>query len=411
MRTYLYSIARSRIPGSRFTQMSLGDVPMALLYDYYDSPVYMILSDTDAGGLVAVNMEDVRVECSGRYTSFQEYLNAMSTYSIPYMTGDMPVINTKYARYADAHYAGFKPEPVHPLGYVGAGITRAEKTWAKLVKPSIDCIRFYKTSLITINGFVHSTDADSTGVYVRDAFSSLEKAKINAMGIINFSEVCDLTFVPFKDMTISAGDSGNLIDECFVHLSEPMLDKVPLFIIGGYYFDSHPAFMRVANDTWRIRFSMLDLPNRFFEMREFMNVDSLGVEFDHTRPDMTLVSRLTNNDFITKLLQMTQSFMVFMNAADVFYEYTPLVFDKRAPWCETPSVPDKPVITDNGRFIDYTWQYGWDDHWILHAYHNFTQRNICNTHGYGEAPITRMLDPNNPLPVSKPFFLHIGKDI
>ena len=37
MRTYLYSIARSRTPGSRFTQMSLGDIPMALLYDYYDS--------------------------------------------------------------------------------------------------------------------------------------------------------------------------------------------------------------------------------------------------------------------------------------------------------------------------------------------------------------------------------------
>ena len=411
MRTYLYSIARPKNPGSRFTQMSLGNVPMNLLYTYYDSPVYMILSDTDAGGLVAVNMEDTRLECSGRVITFQQYLAEMSTYSLPYMSGSVPAIRTKYARYADVHYAGYKPEPAHPLGYVGSGITKEEKTWAKLVKPGIDFVRLYKTSLITVNGFVHSTDADSTGLYVRDAFSSLAVSKINAMGIVNFSEVCELDFVPFKDMTITAGDSGKLIDECFVKLADPAVDKVPLFIIGGYFFDNHPAIIRVANDTWRIRFGMLDLPNRFFEMREFVNTESLGVEYDHTRPDMTLVSRLTSNEFITKLLHMTQSFMVLMNAADVFYEYTPLVFDKRAPWCETPSIPDKPVITDNGRFIEYTWQYGWDDHWILHAYHNFTMRNMCTTHGYGEAPITRMLDPNNPLPVSKPSFLHIGKDI
>ena len=113
MRTYLYSIARPKNPGSRFTQMSLGNVPMNLLYTYYDSPVYMILSDTDAGGLVAVNMEDTRLECSGRVVTFQQYLAEMSTYSLPYMSGSVPAIRTKYARYADVHYAGYKPEPAH----------------------------------------------------------------------------------------------------------------------------------------------------------------------------------------------------------------------------------------------------------------------------------------------------------
>lgn len=410
MRTYQYSLAKTTTPGSRFTRMSLGDIPMNTLYKTYDMPLYMFVSDTYAGGLRVVNMNDVRSDCAGRTMSFIDYLAVIGLTTLPYLEGPLPAVNTKYAHYADAHYAGYKIHPEHPQGYQ-VGVSEDEKTWAKLTKDSVDYVRLYKTSLVTVNGFFHSTDADSTGLYVRDAFASLNASKQNSMGITNFSEVCELTFTSFTDATITPGDSGKLYDECFVQLTDDVSAKTPLFIVGGYLFDSHPAFRRVSENTFRIRFSMLDLHNRYYEMREFMDVASLGITFDIRLKDKTVVSEFTTNDYITKLLQMSQSFMVFMDSNEIFYEYVPLSYDGVAPWCETPLIPDKPVITENGRLLDYVWQYGWDEHYILHMQSHRRKRNMYNTHNESSQPISMQLDPNNPLPLAKPSFYHIGKDI
>jgi hypothetical protein len=61
--------------------------------------------------------------------------------------------------------------------------------------------------------------------------------------------------------------------------------------------------------------------------------------------------------YIAKLMALSQSFAIVLNAdSHIFYEQLPIQFDKRAPWAETYLIPDKPLITYNGRLLDYHWQ-------------------------------------------------------
>jgi hypothetical protein len=49
------------------------------------------------------------------------------------------------------------------------------------------------------------------------------------------------------------------------------------------------------------------------------------VEFDTTNPTMTMQSRLTSGDYIAKLMALSQSFAIVLNAdSHIFYEQLPI---------------------------------------------------------------------------------------
>ena len=411
MRAYRYSVAALDTPGARYQEMMLSQISLQSLYQHYRMPLYMVVHDSYTNSLHAIDMADIKDDCFRRTITFDQYLIDTANLVLPYLDS-LPALDTKYAHYADAFYAGYAINREHPEGYVNETIPRDEKTWAKLTKPNVDYIRLYQTSLVSVNGFYHRTDADSTGLYVKDAFTSLGDSNRNAIGITNFSEVCDLTFKDFVTDIELANDEGEMLNGCILDFKTDISDKVVMFVIGGYLFYNHPAFIRYSSTGFRVRFDLMDLPNRYYEMREYIDVSSLNVEFDAHNTSMTLQSRLTSDDYIKRLMSLSQSFAVIMNIdSHVFYEELPVQFDKRAPWAETYLVPDKPLITYNGRLLDYHWRYGWDDRYIVHVRDHLVMRNVVNTTSLKHIPMDNALDPNDPLPVGRSQFLYIGKDM
>ena len=411
MRTYEHSIAALNLPGSRYQKMMLSQLPLRTLYQSYQMPLYMVVYDSYLNASMAIDMSAIKSDCEYRSITFDQYLIDTAGITLPYLDS-LPALDTQYVRYADVFYAGYAINREHPEGYQTTTVTRDEKPWAKLTKPNIDYVRLYQTSLVTINGFFHRTDADSSGLYVVDAFKSLEISKRNAIGITNFSEVGDLSFKNFTTDIDFFNDEESMLNGSVLDFKEDVTNKVVMFVVGGYLYYNHPAFTRSSPSRFRVRFDLLDLPNRHYEMSRYIDTSSLGVEFDTTNPTMTMQSRLTSGDYIAKLMALSQSFAIVLNAdSHIFYEQLPIQFDKRAPWAETYLIPDKPLITYNGRLLDYRWQYGWDDRYIVHVADHLVMRNIVNTTSNKQAPMDQSLDPNDPLPVGRASFLYLGKDI
>ena len=411
MRSYRYSIAALNTPGARYREMMLSAVPMRLLYQTYKMPLYMVIHDSFTDMDHAVDMQSLRDDCQYRSITFDQYLLDTAHITWPYLDS-VPVLSTAYVRYADVFYAGYTIEREHPEGYHNETIPRDEKTWAKLTKPNVDYRRLYQTSLITVNGFFHRTDADSTALYVKDAFKSLMHSGKNTIGITNFAEVCNLTFMDYVTDIEVVSEEDHLLNGCLLNFKTDVSDKVVMFVIGGYLFYNHPAFIRHSTHGFRVRFDLMDLPNRFYEMRQYLDTQSLGVVFDEENDNVTLQSRLTSDEYIMRLLAMSQSFAIILDSDEhIFYETLPVQFDKRAPWAETYLIPDKPLATYNGRLLDYHWRYGWDNRWIVHVTGHLAERNVVNTTIRSPYPINDQLDPNDPLPVGKPSFLYIGRDI
>lgn len=411
MRTYKYSVAALNLPGARYQEMMLSQLPLRVLYQTYRMPLYMVVHDSFLNADRAIDMFAIKADCEYRSITFDQYLIDTASITLPYLDS-LPALDTKYAHYADAFYAGYTIHREHPEGYQTSTIENSEKLWAKLTKPNIDYIRLYQTSLVTVNGFFHQTDADSTGLYVIDAFKSLDISKRNAIGITNFADVGSLTFKRYYTDIDVFNDEGSVLNGCLFDFKEDVTDKVIMFVVGGYLFYNHPAFTRNGPSRFRVRFDLLDLPNRHYEMSRYIDTSSLNVEFDATVPTMTLQSRLTSDAYIEKLLLMSQSFVVVLNVdSHVFYEQLPVQFDKRAPWAETYLIPDKPLMAYNGRLLEYHWRYGWDNRYIVHVADHLTMRNVVNTASNKQMPINQQLDPNDPLLAGKASFLYLGKDI
>jgi hypothetical protein len=410
MRTYKYSIAALKAPGSRFKQLVLDTIPVYQLFLAYQLPLYMIVHDSYLETDICIDMADIKADTEYRTISFSQYLNDTQDRSLPYTT-DIPELSTKYIKYADVFYAGYDIQRQHPEMIYDPTADQAELIDAKLTKPEVDYKLLYRNALFTINGFFHSTDADSTGLYIKDAFKSLSISRANNIGITSFYDVGELTFKRFHTDIDVIRTEDTLLNGCQLDFKEDISNTFIMFVIGGYLFYHHPAFTRSSPNGFRVRFDLLDLPNRYFEMREFIDVKSLNVEFDEFNPDMTLYSRLQSDDYITRLLDLSQSFAILVHSPALFYEEEPIHLECRAPWAETPILPDKPLIADNGRLLDYHWRYGWDEQYLVHVQKHFNMRNMFHTHNNKYVPINSQLDPNNPLPLVKPSFLSIGTDI
>ena len=351
------AIAKPFQGNKRWINVEIGSMSLHHLFLTY-SKINAILSNPFLTSSVSFDLNSIRSTQSGMTNTFNQFLTTNGSTTLV-TTNVLPIINTRYAKYADAFRAGYKIDPVNSVASIDAILPLSDKKWLRLTRPNTDYNLFYKSCLVTVNGFFHATDASVQGVYVQDGMTSAILANQNQLGIYSFRELGELTYVPITPtMIYKQNDREFFKDRCYVDLGVSNLDKTIMLVLGGYLhvLDSK-TFYRVSETSFAIDFNNLPFLDRYYESKEFIDLSSLPLEKTNRNLNQVSIENFFSDENILAYLTLSQTFFVILDNPDIFINKIFVHETKMPGMYITYGVPKYPMVVGAGKHSDYWYTY------------------------------------------------------
>jgi hypothetical protein len=215
MYQYISAIAKALTGDGKWAIIDISNIPLNVLFTEY-SRIIVTLSNPFLPSNIAVDLITIRPVTEGLAITIIDFLLQNGNQTLIALP-NIPTLNPKYAKYADAFHAEYKIDLIGPKTSVSTQMLVSDKTWLYLTKPSIDYSLFYKSCLVNVNGFFHLTDFDTSGIYVVDGAKSQYKSRQNQIGIYSFSELGSLSFIPITETMVHKQNINSFYkDEVFI---------------------------------------------------------------------------------------------------------------------------------------------------------------------------------------------------
>lgn len=395
----------------RWQTLDISTITVANLYDQYRK-VYLTLQTGTPAVTVYLDMDAVRPDYSTYPNTIAQWLIDILDTSLP-TTATLPFINTRAARFMDAFRAGYSVRPYSAL--YGENVSVADRVDALLTRasPVANYSLFYDTTLVSVNGFYHRTDTNTTdGIVVYKGAESVKKSNQNQIGLLTFEGMCSIRTVPFTEPMIYRQDPDiPLSQAAYINTGIDLTNKSVIFVIGGYMHFVQDIITKVGDSLFKIDFSNYPLLDRFYEMRSHLNVSAFNLSVSTVNPDQIAVAELQTDENILTLLLMNQSFMVVLDAPYIYIEKNYVRGTGYPATYIGYTVPNRSLVTGLGRHNEY-WYRHEDGQYILTVYDNAVSNKIYNTvNPYFENSVGDSELPTDPAYLSGAYFVEIGRDI
>lgn len=411
MYTYVSALAKPVAPGSRWKSVNIANVKLITIFTSYEN-AYVVLRNNFFPDLVGFDLATIRTEYYKSTLTLAQFLTSIGNNALPHME-KVPTLNTRLTKYADAFHAGYKIKPIHKTAAIDSVLPRSEKTYLHLTKPDIDYKDFYDHCLVSVNGYLHMTDYDTTGIYVVDGNKSAVHSNNNQMGIYSFKELG-----PIKPIPITAGmisrqlENIPLKNKVYLKLPEKIENKVPMLVLGGYLhiFDPH-TFYLVDEQTICINFLNYRFLDRYYESLKYIDLSSLPIDHYQRNKTQLDLENFFSDEVIKAYLTLTQSFIVLLDADNVFAEKVGIDSSKMPGMLVTHLKPNLPLIGGYGRLMDYWYTYE-DRRYSITCVDDYIDTHVYNTTDWYKIPsVADNRLSTERIQKSYSHFLRIGVDI
>jgi hypothetical protein len=419
MYTLVSAIGVAYGPSARWGNIDISAMPMNTIYSQYKH-VIATLTNPYLSAPVGLDLNTIAEETEGITLTFDQYLVSIGNTALPTIT-NIPQINTVYAQYADAFKAGYTVEPIAPGLSLTTPMPDSAKTDLYLKNPNIAMSKFYASCMVTINGFYHYVNSDGNAAYVRDGDVSRQKSDFAQCGILCFNDLGSIEYLDLtSDMVYNQPDNlGNPIPlgtRTYLNIGVDIGNKIPILVIQGYmHILDHKTFRRVGQTEFMIDMENYPLLNRYYESLPYLDYSSLNLPTTRMNASQVGVADLYSDATIKALIGMSQTFMVLLDANDIFVD---------RQWVRTTPFPGKylaynqpiwPLVTGYGRMCEY---------WTVTEDQLYTQYSLTIADGIkynyvfdttadpsSQVAVGSELDVTNPAVNSSAFFKLIGRDI
>jgi hypothetical protein len=411
MYTLISAIGQPLNGAGRWRSIEIGDMPMTTIYSTY-AQVYAILSNPFFPQQVCLNFAGIRSQYGGVSLTFNELLASLGSESLP-TTNTLPVINTRYAKYADAIHAGYKIEPIHPTISPTTPIPRAEKTWLLVSRPNTDYNLLYKSCLVSVNGFFHQTDVDATGLYVKDGMESCFISNDNQLGLFSFRELGSLSFIPItKSMVYKQNINQVYRDRCYINVGKDVSNKSVFLVLGGYlHVLDKKTFYRVGNGQFCIDMSNLPLFERYYESKNYIDLTSLPLQKTDKNDNQVAVDEFLSDECLLTYVTLSQSFFVILDNPEIFVEREEVKAAPMPGMFISYTRPQFPLITGKGKLSNYWYTYE-DTQYSLTCTDSYRQNRLFNTvHVNSQTSVSDQRVPTDAVRHGQGRYLKIGADL
>jgi hypothetical protein len=156
--------------------------------------------------------------------------------------------------------------------------------------------------------------------------------------------------------------------------------------IGGYLHANDRIIDVVNKEEGLVRLNMeyLSLDRRIFEMEDYLGCNTLGLTRSEIRENTILVDEIESNGFITKLLTLTQSFIIIVDNPNVTIEKKLINKTRMFGTYEYGAEPVFPLVSHSGRFMEY-WRCNQNGVWVLSVDNNLEKAYSYETAEWNQA--------------------------
>lgn len=335
-----------------------------------------------------------------------------------------PVLQARFARFTNAHYHNYRINAWDARYADNNPIATRNDALITRTNPPTDYEFFARRSLVSVNGYYHaiSNYADK-GILVYDAMKSVRKCGQNSVGILYFGDIGKITTLKITDEMLLTRRTQDEIDNNitppfsvsgYIKVGQDLTNKKVFLVMGGYLIDPTMGVLNLVNDDeLEIKFSDYPLLNRYFESKPYLDLASLGLSSTPKNPDQISVQELYSDAVLKNYLKLTQSFLVILDAADVFTNRYPVLSVQPSIY-RAYREPVYPLVLADGRMPEYwprkdktffgsTWQITLHDS----ARHQRVYETIASRGQWslGSSELSR-----DPVVTSGAYLLEIGSD-
>lgn len=411
MYIYKTSFAKAKKAGSRWKEVNISGMSLNDIFANY-SEIYAVLRNNFFPNDIGFNLNEIKDGYYHSTLTFNQFLLSLGNTALPHMN-KIPELVTQQMKYADAFHAGYKIEAIHETASVLSPLPRSEKAYLRLTKSGVDYREFYEHCLVSVNGFIHMTDFDTGGVYVVDGNKSAVHANMNNMGLYSFLELGKLTHVPIKENMIHRQlENIPLSNKIYIKLPEKIGTKVPMLVLGGYFHIFEPnIFYMVDEETVCINFMNYRWLDRYYESRDYIDLSSLPIDKYQRNESQLDMENFYSDEVIKAYLTLKQSFIVLLDAQDVFAEQVMVDMTHMPGMAVTTLIPNMPLIGGHGRFLDYWYTYE-DRQYSITCVNDLTDTRVYDTTDWHNLPsVADSRIPVDRMRKNTSYFLRIGIDI
>lgn len=409
MYTLVSAVGKLRAVGSRWTNTDVSTIALNQLLQEYEE-IYFSLTNPFYQEPVTLKLSDLRSTNLFNSATLPEYLSAVGDDALP-VTQDTYSIKDTWVGYSDAFRARYKVEPISHTGHIGSSIPMSERTWLSLTRPNTDYREFFKHCLVTINGLFHRTDTDGQRVFVVDGMKSCRHSGKNQIGITSFAKLGELSFTTItEDMLHRRIPDEPMGDRVYIDIGEEVTGKLPMLVVGGFlHLLDTREFFQVSDSIYAYNIRNVPWRERFFEMKKLLDLPFLDLESFAHNPNQVVEEEIYSDAFIKKIFTLSQSFIVWIDATDLFVERESLRRTKLPHMYTSYAEPRFPLVTGYGKISDY-WSVKEDGQWAVNCIDTTKWNYDFNT-----VPESTLVSfdnsalPFNPMEYCRAEFLKIGR--
>lgn len=386
MHQLVSAYAQLKAPTSPWAAVDLiGKTISEIANDYTD--VYLQVSNNFWTQNRTMLFSEITNNYIQRNHTLEQFFTTIGNGTLPNINGIASIVRGK-VKYADAFWAGYK---INRTNRNQSPSTIPEVNDADSVimsKPGVDARVFHKNCLVSINGLIHRTDADSQNAYVIDAGISNRHSGRNEVGILNFINVGELqTIAITPDMLFRQHADQPFANQIFIKSPVSAVGKTAALVFGGYLFLlDNKCFHRVAEDIFTIDTQSIALLDRFFESKDLIDLSPLGIEYNGKDKAQINKAELFSDAVLTKWLGLSQSFLLFIDNKNITVSRSQIAPTRIARQYLTYTEPTMPMVNGFGLIQPY-WPQEDDDVFSLSVGDNVYDNRLFHTTPNEQSPM------------------------
>lgn len=406
MYQFVKAVCLARTIGAQWKEVDLSNIIVHDIYTTYHS-VFLVLHHSVTDEEFIIDFNEYRPIYSSYNDTLNQLLIEIDNTTLNSVT-TLPSTDVKYAKYSDAIRSEYKIQTVISGQVVPENYPEEDKKDLVITRPKYqtDVSLLHKYCLLSVNGFVHSTDTDGSVTYILDGAKTMRKSNHNQAGILSFYDIGELNKVRIDTTKLIPQNTDDVLkNKLSFEVNTPLDNKSYILVLGGYIIlPEEGTFWRSGEQLFTLDLQQLPYVQRIFDSRHFLDLSSLGIEdWDNVN-----VEQIWSDETIKKYFSLSQSFLVVINTPNLVWNKHYIRKNNLPGMFISYQDPVYPLFMAYGKMAEY-WKVFEDNQWAVTVQDSFYRNFVINSQVSQD--LTTMndhLEPNQPTLFSRAYLLELA---
>lgn len=412
-------IARRSQPGSRYERvLDASSITLEQLISKYRDVLWELTHDQDLSNTnMTLVVDDIidQLFTIDRSKTVPQYLDSIGATTLP-VKMSAPTISAQYLKQTDMLEYGSRATLVDEKWIASKHRHRIDMINLHLTDNSGRYKEYYENCLFSVNGYLHLSDYDVKGIYLKDAGLTTYLSNAMQVSALSFKTIGKIECIPIKDEHIKRINGRRLQDGFYLEFPElDFAGKTVMLSIAGHLHFGDQDYSVTSQSTVKIDWSKMPIMQRYRLSRNKMDWGKLPDLIDHTVAENNMYfnhQALTEDESVMAVLDMSQTFLIVIDRGELSYDHEIMERTALPGRYQYHQNPYGPIMLGDGTLPPFkVRKEGGDVHFIILEPSNWTYRPVEDTRS-GQTPVLHMSadQSNHPKYLSEGYMLKIGTE-